>query len=380
MVQPSQQPPPIQVVEPAAPPANNTVESNQTGGAEGGRREVKHDLSPEIASKSLSALKDRKEEILSELGDIVGPTAASTIGNIACQQAATRDKFGREVEASQQGPLSRRPSVGEHQQQHQVQEPPSNSNGGGTYGIWTSRPLVTMNMLTAMAGSRNVNAMPVSRSVDVEPLPEGICVSRFGPISRKPAQMKNYSEPTAVTAGFGLQTRSTSSLRQPLPATSPNPENVLVVQDHQSILQFPETASVYEYDPGFYTEFVHSNIQEGMESVSMSHLVHPPFTPISPLPDPRDQTASSVRHNSQSLTMAAESARIQKELSDLQRRISCLSVAENSNQMAMKRDRLAIELRMIESGIRDRHDEISQNQTFPHADTSEEVSTEYSYW
>ena len=97
---------------------------------------------------------DRKEEILSELGDIVGPTAASTIGNIACQQAATRDKFGREVEASQQGPLSRcdavheplgnrnrqtdtgfgntndhcrRPSVGE--QHHQAQEPTSNSNG-----------------------------------------------------------------------------------------------------------------------------------------------------------------------------------------------------------------------------------------------------------
>merc|ERR1712088_474367 len=113
-----------------------------------------------------------------------------------------------------------------------------------------------------------------------------------------------------------------------------------------------------------------------MESVSMSHLVHPPYTPISPLPDPRDQTASSVRHNSQSLTMAAESARIQKELADLQRRISCLSVAENSN-------RLAIELRMIESGIRDRQNEICQNQTFPHADTRDtrdEISTEYTYW
>merc|ERR1712107_260875 len=176
--------------------------------------------------------------------------------------------------------------------------------------------------------------------VEVEPLPDGICVSRFGPISRKPVQMKNYTEPTAVTAGFGLHTRSTSTIRQPLPATSPVPENMLVVQDQHSILQFPETAAVYEYVPGFYTEFVHSNIQEGMESVSMSHLVHPPY--------PRDQTASSVRHNSQSLTMAAESARIQKELADLQRRISCLSVAENSNQMAMKRDRLAIELRMIE--------------------------------
>ena len=55
---------------------------------------------------------------------------------------------------------------------------------------------------------------------------------------------------------------------------------MLVVQDQHSILQFPETAAVYEYDPGFYTEFVHSNIQEGMESVSMSHLVHPPYTQI----------------------------------------------------------------------------------------------------
>ena len=30
---------------------------------------------------------------------------------------------------------------------------------------------------------------------------------------------------------------------------------------------------------------------------------------------------------------------------DLQRRISCLTVAENSSQLAVKRDRLAIELR-----------------------------------
>ena len=37
--------------------------------------------------------------------------------------------------------------------------------------------------------------------------------------------------------------------------------------------------------------------------------------------------------------------RIQKELVDLQRRISCLTVAENSSQLAVKRDRLAIELR-----------------------------------
>ena len=67
---------------------------------------MKHDLSPEIASKSLSALKvkmrpvcrkaisrnplqDRKEEILSELGDIVGSSAANAIGDMASQQVST---------------------------------------------------------------------------------------------------------------------------------------------------------------------------------------------------------------------------------------------------------------------------------------------------
>ena len=70
---------------------------------------MKHDLSPEIASKSLSALKvkitpffgktiswnrlqDRKEEILSELGDIVGSSAANAIGDMASQQVLLSGK------------------------------------------------------------------------------------------------------------------------------------------------------------------------------------------------------------------------------------------------------------------------------------------------
>ena len=35
-------------------------------------RSMRHDMSPEIASKSLSALQDRKQEIISELKEIVG--------------------------------------------------------------------------------------------------------------------------------------------------------------------------------------------------------------------------------------------------------------------------------------------------------------------
>ena len=59
------QPPPAQAPPPAASPVAATPSENRL-------RDIKHDLSPEIASKSLSALKDRKEKIMSELGHIVG--------------------------------------------------------------------------------------------------------------------------------------------------------------------------------------------------------------------------------------------------------------------------------------------------------------------
>merc|ERR1719175_155753 len=64
------QPPPIQIeVAPPQqqqqqqqqqqPPSSSSAEGGAAGSSNGGgRREVKHDLSPEIASKSLSALKD----------------------------------------------------------------------------------------------------------------------------------------------------------------------------------------------------------------------------------------------------------------------------------------------------------------------------------
>jgi len=36
---------------------------------------------------------------------------------------------------------------------------------------------------------------------------------------------------------------------------------------------------------------------------------------------------------------------------------------------------------MIESGIRERHNEIHQNQTYPHSETADQDNvTEYTYW
>ena len=57
---------------------------------------------------------------------------------------------------------------------------------------------------------------------------------------------------------------------------------------------------------------------------------------------------------------------MKKELSDLQAKISSLNVLSSENcNMAGDRDRLVMELRMIEQGIRERHQEISENQVHP---------------
>ena len=152
------------------------------------QRDMKHDLSPEIASKSLNALKDRKEEILTELGDIVGETNAELIGDIAKKQAVVEES--RMVE-SQDGTGSRRNSLQQqqhrqqqqqqktarpqrqpqqqqpqrpaaapkqqqqYQQQHQYQPAPQQQQhymdqaqqAASSFSIWTSKPLVTINSL-----------------------------------------------------------------------------------------------------------------------------------------------------------------------------------------------------------------------------------------
>jgi len=308
-------------------------------------RDLKHDLSPELASKSLSALRDRKEEILSELGNIVGRTNASYIGDIARQQAEVEDcRFSVEKEV-----VAHRRNSG-HAEEDMIDQtlpmPPASN-----FSMWTSKPLVTMGSL--------YDSTAVLEEEGVEDLPDGICVSKFGPICKNPRMGKSM-EPKAVTANIGQATRPTISVRQPLASASPLPEGLVIMQDQQSVLN---------YEPGWYSEYF---IQEGMDSVAMSHLINPPTMPISPLPNPRD---ANCRLSSQNLTMYAESARIQKELNDLQRRISSLNVTETGQ--AMKRDRLAFELRMIESGIRERQHEITQNRNFPH---SQGQDPRYYYW
>ena len=224
-------------------PGGPVVQTVQTPSQPQIQSDMKHDLSPEIASKSLNALKDRKEEILTELGDIVGETNAELIGDIARQQAVVEES--RMSGEAGEAPVSRRNSALVQQQSHQrqkqlppqspkqqkhvkqqqaqrqvpikqqqqplvqhqqFQQPPSQppphqdqnhdqAPGGSPFSIWTSKPLVTISSLKQNEGVE-----------DLEELPEGICVSRFGPISRvsKESGMRRQgSEPRAVTANIG---------------------------------------------------------------------------------------------------------------------------------------------------------------------------------
>ena len=154
-------------------------------------RDMKHDLSPEIAIKSLSALRDRKEEILSELGNIVGRSNASYIGDIARQQAAVEDS---RYSVEKEEPIPRRNSLQVEEQTSFAALPQSSS-----FSMWTSRPLVTMGSLY----DKQQQHQQQLEEEAVEDLPDGICVSKFGPICKNPRIGKAGVEPRAVTAKIG---------------------------------------------------------------------------------------------------------------------------------------------------------------------------------
>ena len=110
-------------------------------------------------------------------------------------------------------------------------------------------------------------------------------------------------EPRAVTANMTSGPQMTSSVRQPLASASPLPRDsgLFIQQDQHSVLN---------YDPGWYSDVY--PIQEGMDSVSMSHLTHPPLPPAN--------TGDQLQHpgSLSCIRQLAESARIHKELADLQ--------------------------------------------------------------
>merc|ERR1719394_1971971 len=138
----------VQLPPPHPPPAAAAPQATPAQ-----QRDMKHELSPEIASKSLSALKDRKDEILNELGDIVGESNAYIISDIAKQQAdveVARFTLDAAESSSRRNSLNQQQQVqiqrqGNQQIQQQpppqrfTKQPKQHQENAGSFSIWTSR-------------------------------------------------------------------------------------------------------------------------------------------------------------------------------------------------------------------------------------------------
>ena len=128
-----------------------------------------------------------------ELGDIVGESGAVMIGDLARQQAVV-EEAAILVDTSAEEPGSRRNSLQQQQQlsprQQQQQQCaadpadphqlPASSSSSTVFSMWTSKPLVTINTLYSDPGGQDTR----DPEPGLEDLPDGICVSKFGPISR----------------------------------------------------------------------------------------------------------------------------------------------------------------------------------------------------
>ncbi|PSN35868.1 hypothetical protein C0J52_11651 [Blattella germanica] len=153
-----------------------------------------------VASKSLAALQQRKQEIISQLEKVVGKSAASAISSSASSQARVTPVF---------------PST-------------DNQANTSTYSIWTSGGILH----TGRGGNSQVSHIAAAghptlyRSdsilADDEFIPfDPPIVSKYGPISRMSKTILRPNSSVQVSASFGDGTISTPMVRRPVPAASP---------------------------------------------------------------------------------------------------------------------------------------------------------------
>ncbi|GLH07352.1 Uncharacterized protein GBIM_12824, partial [Gryllus bimaculatus] len=158
-------------------------------------------VSKKVASKSLAALQQRKQEIITQLEKVVGKSAASAISSSACSQAREATVF---------------PST-------------EKEICTSTYSIWTSGGILhtgrgSGSQVSHLASAGHPAALYRSEGVlpDDEFIPfDPPIVSKYGPISRMSKTILRPSSTVQVSASFGEGTISTPVVCRPVPAASP---------------------------------------------------------------------------------------------------------------------------------------------------------------
>ena len=360
-----------------------------------------------LATKSLPALRNRKEQIKGKLEDIVGRDETERLSDLYQQRA----KGGKSA-----GALSM--AIG-------VSSPPGTESLTSCYSIWTSRSVCS---LTSTASTTTSNVISVNRRSeerrglvsqepqtgqslgyteedDEVPFTDTPQVSRFGPISRRGVSIMRPSKPSQSLAPMGDEPMPIAVVRhskQLAKQVSTPPQPAVLLQNGGG------RTTLHPVTVGANGEIGYIAVQEPNE-IPPSHVN--PMVPPAPAPEqihqavpmpavlqPLNHQQVPVLHHQPPLpimqpvqrnsnvdasSVTAEYARMKHELGVLQQQISDLNAQQQQHQYQMMQQQellrasqaqqrrtpeaqlqndLTSELQLIEKTIRDREMEQQMNQ------------------
>ncbi|XP_067001149.1 roquin-1 [Anabrus simplex] len=299
---------------------NSTVQSQWVLSTSAGSAATKR-----VASKSLAALHQRKQEIISQLEKVVGKSAASAISSSACSQARVTTSFPnteKDVCTS-------------------------------TYSIWTSGGILhtgrgSGSQVSHITTAGHPTTLYRSDSIlaDDEFIPfDPPIVSKYGPISRMSKTILRPSNSVQVSASFGDGTISTPVVRRPVPAASP-------------------VASWYYNNAQGYPTALPSSALAGSH-----HIVAPPSAGLGDgyitighgILDPPQLFVQNRTADRSSDEFYVESHRVRQQLRSLQKKINDLKLASQGAALS-EGEKLTQELQLIEQGICEKEKELRLNQ------------------
>lgn len=348
-----------------------------------------------LATKSLSALRDRKEQIKGTLEDIVGRDETERLSDLYQERA---------LGGKSAGALSM--AIG-------VSSPPGTESLTSCYSIWTARSVCSL-ASTVPTLNASVNRKSEERVAstlgghlvqhgggggeedDEVPFSDTPQVSRFGPISRRGVSIMRPSKPSQTVASMGDEPIPTAVVRhskQQAKQLSP-PQPAVLLQNGGG------RTTLHPVAVGSYGEIGYIAVQEPtphaanpctqMIPTDQMQTVLPQIQTMNP---GNTHQAAVLQHqpvtvaqrpaNVEASSVTAEYARMKHELGVLQRQISDLNAQQQQHQYQMMQQQelllasqaqqrrtpeaqlqndLTSELQLIEKTIRDREMELQMNQ------------------
>ena len=342
-----------------------------------------------LATKSLSALRNRKEQIKGTLEDIVGRDETERLSDLYQERASGGKSAG-----------ALNMAIG-------VSSPPGTESLTSCYSYWTSRSVCSLasTVTTLSVNRRSEERVALGSHLiqqhsgeddDEVPFSDTPQVSRFGPISRRGVSIMRPSKPSQTVASMGDEPISTAVVRhskQQSKQLSPPQPAVLLQNGGGRTTLHPvavgshgEIGYIAVQEPTPHAQMIPSDqiipsdqLQTVLPQIQTvnpgnTHQAVLQHQPVTVAPRPANINPSSV---------TAEYARMKHELGVLQRQISDLNAQQQQHQYQMMQQQelllasqaqqrrtpeaqlqndLSSELQLIEKTIRDREMELQMNQ------------------